>query len=76
MEFQFLGASLVNLVINILYTLIALFVGMKALLLIDEKLLKSIDLQREIKEGNVAVAIFASSILLFVAIIVTFGFKV
>ncbi len=75
MEFDFLGASIVNLTINIIYTLIALFVGMKALLIIDDKLLKSIDLQEEIKKGNIAVSIFASSILIFVAIIVTFGFK-
>jgi uncharacterized membrane protein YjfL (UPF0719 family) len=75
MEFDFLGASLVNLTINLIYTLVALFVGMKALLIIDDKLLKTIDLQEEIKKGNIAVAMFASSILIFVAIIVTFGFK-
>lgn len=75
MEFDFLGASIVNLVINIVYTLIALFVGMKALLIIDDKLLKSIDIQEEIKKGNIAVSLFASSILIFVALIVTFGFK-
>ena len=75
MEFDFLGASIVNLVINIVYTLIALFVGMKALLIIDDKLLKTIDIQEEIKKGNIAVSLFASSILIFVALIVTFGFK-
>ena len=75
MEFDFLGATLVNLSINIVYTLIALFVGMKALLIIDDKLLKSIDIQEEMKKGNIAVSIFASTILIFVALIVTFGFK-
>ncbi|AXH11963.1 DUF350 domain-containing protein [Halarcobacter bivalviorum] len=75
MEFDFLGATIVNLTINIIFTLIALFIGVKALLFVDDKLLKSIDLQEEIKKGNIAVSIFASSILIFVALIVTFGFK-
>ncbi len=75
MEFDFLGATIINLTINIIFTLIALFIGVKALLFVDDKLLKSIDLQEEIKKGNIAVSIFASSILIFVALIVTFGFK-
>ncbi len=45
MEFDFLGATIINLTINIIFTLIALFIGVKALLFVDDKLLKSIDLQ-------------------------------
>jgi uncharacterized membrane protein YjfL (UPF0719 family) len=54
---------------------VALYVSVIALLVIDRKLLKNISLEDEMKKGNVAVAIFASTILLFVALIVTFGFK-
>lgn len=72
---DFASATLLNLGINLVYTLAALLVGMGALLFIDHKLLKNISIEEELKKGNLAVAIFASSILLFVALIVTFGFK-
>lgn len=75
MEFDYLGATLVNLAVNLVYTLVALYVGIKALLIVDDRLLKDINIQEEIKKGNVAVSVFASSILFFVALIITFGFK-
>ncbi len=75
MAADFFQASVLNLVINLIYTLVALFVGVYALLLIDRRLMREISFEEELKKGNVAVAIFASSILLFVALIVTFGFK-
>jgi uncharacterized membrane protein YjfL (UPF0719 family) len=72
---EFFTASLINLVINLGYTIIALLVGVYGLLWIDKKLLKNIDIEEEIKKGNLAVAIFASTILIFVAIIIAFGFR-
>ncbi|MGD8560680.1 MAG: DUF350 domain-containing protein [Gammaproteobacteria bacterium] len=72
---EFFTASLINLVINLGYTIIALLVGVYGLLWIDKKLLKNIDIEAEIKKGNLAVAIFASTILIFVAIIIAFGFR-
>ena len=75
MQWDFIIATAVNLSINLAYTLLALFIGVKALLIIDEKLLKNMSIEEELKNGNVAVAIFASSILVFVALIVNFGFK-
>lgn len=75
MTTDFLVATLVNLVVNLSYTLVALFVGVIALRVIDDKLLSNISIEDEMKKGNVAVAIFASTILLFVAMIVTFGFR-
>lgn len=75
MEFDFLSASLINLAINISYTLISLVVAVYALILIDKKLLKGVDIQQELKNNNLAVAIFASSIMLFVAIIISFGLQ-
>lgn len=75
MESSFVVATLVNLSINLVYTIVALVVAIKALMLVDEKLLKNISFEEELKKGNVAVAIFASAILIFVALIVTFGFK-
>ena len=72
---DFYLATLFNLGINILYTLIALFVGVLSLKYIDKVLLTKIDIEEELKNNNLAVAIFSSTILLFVALIVCFGLK-
>lgn len=75
MQSEFLTATLFNLGINLLYTVLAIIVGMVALLVIDKKLLKHVDIEQELKNGNIAVAIFASTILVFVAMIISFGLK-
>ena len=75
MEFGFLSASLINLLINLSYTVIALFFSVIALIVVDKKLLKDVDIQKELKNNNLSVAIFASSILIFVALIICFGLK-
>ncbi len=75
METDFLFASIFNLSINLIYTVIALFIGVTALVIIDKKILKTIQIEEELKKGNIAVAIFASTILIFVALIVSFGLK-
>jgi len=75
MEPEFLLASVYNLGINLLYTLIALLVGVAALKFVDRQLLKNVDIEKQLQDGNLAVAIFASTILLFVAVIVSFGLK-
>ncbi|BBB26273.1 DUF350 domain-containing protein [Amphritea japonica] len=75
MEMEFFSASLINLLLNLSYTVIALIVGVYALLWIDKRLLKNIDIEEEMKKGNLAVSIFASTILIFVAIIVASGLK-
>lgn len=71
----FLSVTLFNLGINLVYTLVALLVGMAALIFVDKQLFKEICFQEELRKGNMAIALFASAILLFVALIVTFGFK-
>ena len=75
MDLGFMSASLINLAINLSYSILALVVGVYGLLWVDDKLLKNIDLEEEMKKGNVAVAIFASTILIFVALIIAFGFR-
>ncbi|WP_295798605.1 DUF350 domain-containing protein [uncultured Microbulbifer sp.] len=75
MQSEFLTATLFNLGLNLLYTLLALLIGMLALILIDKKLLKHVNIEEELKNGNIAVAIFASTILVFVALIISFGLK-
>ena len=75
MELDFIYVTLFNLLANLLYTIVALAIGMIALLWVDEKLLSNISIEEELKKGNIAIAIFASTIMIFVALIVTFGFK-
>lgn len=75
MESEFLIATLVNIGINLIYTLLALVIGIIGLKVVDDKLLKHVNIQEELKNGNMAVAIFASTILIFVALIVCFGLK-
>ncbi|AOS96062.1 hypothetical protein AUP74_00592 [Microbulbifer aggregans] len=75
MQIEFLTATLFNIGVNILYTILALFIGMISLILIDKKLLRHVDIEGELKNGNIAVAIFASTILIFVALIISFGLK-
>lgn len=73
MEWDFINASFINLIINLCYTFISLFVAVVALIVIDKKLLKDVDIQKELKANNLAVAIFSSSIMIFVALIICFG---
>lgn len=75
MEWSFLRATLFNLGMNLLYTVIALLVGILALKFIDKKILRNIDIEEELKNNNLAVAIFASTVLLFVAVITCFGLR-
>ena len=75
MGLEFFTASLINLLVNLSYSILALVVGVYGLLWVDDKLLKNIDLEEEMTKGNVAVAIFASTILIFVALIIAFGFR-
>lgn len=73
MTSDFLLATFFNLGVNVLQTLIALVVGVLGLQFIDKKLLKHVEIEQELQKGNLAVAIFASTVLLFVAIVTSFG---
>lgn len=75
MEIGFLSASFINLLVNLSYVVISLVVAVYALIMIDNKLLKGVNIQEELKKNNIAVAIFASTILIFVAIIISFGLR-
>ena len=57
--------------INIAYAVIALLVSVIALLLIDKFIYRNINFIEEIRDGNIAAAIFYSCLLLFVGVIVS-----
>ena len=70
MDWNFVRATGVMLLMNLTYAVVALFVGVIAIRLLDRIILKKLDLEEEIQKGNIAAAIFASTLLIFVAIIV------
>lgn len=72
---DFAYATLFNFSVNVAYTVAALLIGIWALKLVDKFLLKKIDIEDELKQNNIAVAIFASAILIFVAIVVSLGMR-
>lgn len=75
MESAFINASLVNLALNLSYTVISLFVAVAALMVIDKVLLKKLDIQQELANNNLAVAVFCSALMIFVALIICFGLQ-
>lgn len=75
MTTDFLIATFFNLGVNIVQTLVALVVAVLGLQFIDRRLLKHIDIEQELQKGNLAVSIFASTILLFVAVVTVFGLR-
>jgi hypothetical protein len=75
MQSDFLVATLFNLGMNLVYTVVALLAALAALRVFDKKFLKTIDIEQELKNNNMSVAVFASTILIFIALIVTFGFR-
>mgnify|MGYP006106180143 FL=1 len=75
MEKDFLYVTIFNLSVNMVYAALSVVVGVAALVFIDRKLFKKLDFQEEIKNGNIAAAILASTILIFIAIVMSFGLK-
>ncbi|MFT3931836.1 MAG: DUF350 domain-containing protein [Spongiibacteraceae bacterium] len=75
MDSDFAFATLFNFSVNIAYTVTALLVAVLSLKIVDKLLLKKLDIEDELKKNNIAVAIFSSSILVFVAILVAQGLR-
>lgn len=73
MEWQWVIASAARLSINLIYAVVALFVGVLALRIIDTVVLRKIDLEEEIRKGNLAAALFASVLVLFTGVILAFA---
>ena len=73
MDWQFVGATGVMLLMSLVYAIVALVAGVTAVKVIDHAILKKIDLEQEIKEGNIAASIFGSVLVLFVAILLGFA---
>ena len=71
MDTQFWSATAVTLTINLVYAVVALLVGVAVVRWIDRRLYPEIDFIDEIKRGNVAAAIYAGVLLLFVGMLLS-----
>lgn len=72
---DWLNATLFNLGLNLLHALVALLVGVVGIKLIDAWVLRRLDIEDELKKGNLAVAVFASALLIFVGMMLAFGLR-
>ncbi|HQP12859.1 MAG TPA: DUF350 domain-containing protein [Candidatus Omnitrophota bacterium] len=63
------------MLVNSIYTVLALGLAIFAVRLIDEKIFTKIDFQEEIKKGNLAAAVLIAAMLVFIAIVVSAGLK-
>lgn len=70
MDMDFARASAVMLGINLLYALLGIVIAVIGIKLIDVFFLRRIDLEEEIKKGNIAAAIFAAALILGAAMII------
>lgn len=66
---DYVKARCLNLVVNLVYAVVALTVSVAAVRVIDRVFYPKVDFEEEIKRGNIAAAIFAGVLLLFVALL-------
>ena len=70
MDHSFYFAAGINLLINLIYAVLALCAGVGGFRAIDRYLFRDIEFIDEIKRGNMAAAVFASALLLFTALVI------
>lgn len=70
MDMDFARASAVMLAINLLYAFLGIVIAVVGIKLIDIFFLRHIDLELEIKKGNIAAAIFAAALVLGATMII------
>lgn len=64
-----------TMLINLIYTVLAIGLAVFAVRLVDEKVFTKIDFQEEIKRGNLAAAVLLAAMMIFIAIVVSSGLK-
>lgn len=71
MEVTSIEQNVIFMLLNLGYAVLSLFISVVALVIIDKFIFKNVDFIEEIKNGNIAVAIFQSVILLFIGVVVS-----
>lgn len=66
---------IMTMVVNLIYTILAIALAVFAVRWVDEKIFTKIDFQEEIKRGNLAAAVLLGAMLLFIAVVVSSGLK-
>jgi uncharacterized membrane protein YjfL (UPF0719 family) len=66
---------IMTMVVNLIYTVLAIGLAIFTVRLVDEKVFTKIDFQEEIKKGNLAAAVLLGALLIFIAIVVSSGLK-
>ncbi len=66
---------IMTMIVNLIYTVLAVTLAVFAVRLVDEKVFTKIDFQEEIKKGNLAAAVLLGAMLIFIAIVVSSGLK-
>ena len=66
---------IMTMVVNLIYTTLAIGLAVFAVRMLDEKVFTKIDFQEEIKKGNLAAAVLLAAMLIFIAIVVSSGLK-
>jgi len=74
-ESAFFSATFLNLLINLVYALLALLLGIAAFSYFNKKFFSDIDFIKEIKKGNIAAAIFVAAVLYFIAFIIAHSLR-
>ena len=74
-EASFYTATVINLGINLIYTVLALFIGLLAFIFFDKKMFPEINFVEEIRKGNIAASLFACTKLLFIAVVISFALQ-
>lgn len=71
MNHAILTANLWTMGLNLAFAIVAMLVGLIALKFADRWVFPDVDFIAEIKRGNIASAIFAGMVLLFVALVLS-----
>jgi uncharacterized membrane protein YjfL (UPF0719 family) len=70
MDMDFAKASALMLAINLLYAFLGLVLAVVGVKIIDYFILRQIDLEEEIKKGNIAASIFAAALVLGMMLVI------
>jgi hypothetical protein len=75
MEFDidYYTVKIISFVLSLIYTLLTIVVTAAFIIYIDRRLLKNIHIQSQLQKGNIAVAVFASSLLILIILILFIG---
>jgi hypothetical protein len=73
LDIDFYTVKMISIFLGLIYTFLTVVVAAMFVLYIDKRLLTHNHIQSQLKKGNVAVAIFSSSLLILILLIIFIG---